>query len=178
MENEHIHKEPKLVRPVVNKILIIICLLILINFGLSVYLTYEYFFPSQQSFCAINAVFNCATVAESDYAIFIGIPVAVWGLCYYGLLFIGTLGVVLNFPFWKIHKKLRPGPVLNSMRFLSYFGILFSLYLTYAEAFVINVYCPLCLAQQFFIIVIAGLYIWAHKIINKGKEETKVCEFC
>ena len=178
MNQEHIHKEVTLVRPVVNKILTAVCALILVNLFLSVYLTYEFFYPSQESFCAINSVFNCATVAESEYAIFLGIPVAVWGLGFYGFLFTGTLGVVLNWPFWKIYKKFRPGPVLSAMRYLSYFGILFSLYLTYAEAFVINVYCPFCLAQQALIIVIAVLYIRAHKIINRGKEETKVCEFC
>lgn len=178
MKKNDMNNEPKLVRPLINKILVAACFLIFINILISAYSIYEFYYPSQESFCSINDVFNCATVAESDYAVFIGIPVAIWGLGFYSMLFIGTLGVVLNWPFWKIHKKLRPGTVLDFMRYFSYFGLLFSLYLTYAEAFVINVYCPLCLAQQALIILIAGLYIWANNIINKGKKETKVCEFC
>ena len=178
MEKKDIHNNPKLVRPVINKILLAACFLIFVNMLISAYSIYEFYYPSQESFCAINAVFNCATVAESDYAIFIGVPVAVWGALFYTGLFIGTLGVVLNWPFWRIYKKFRPGPVLDILRYFSYFGVLFSLYLTYAEAFVINVCCPLCLAQQALIIVIAGLYIWANSVINKGKKETKVCEFC
>jgi len=178
MGSEQKQHEPKLVRPKVNKILLAACLFVFINLVLAVYLAYEYYFPNPQSFCVINSVFNCQTVAESEYAVFIGVPVAIWGIGFYGLLLLGTLGVVFNWPFWKIYKKIRPGLVLNTMRYLSYFGILFSLYLTYAEAFVINVFCPFCLAQQVCIIVIAVLYICANSIINKGKETTHVCEFC
>jgi len=178
MKKENMHKEQKLVRPVVNRILLAVCILVFINILISAYSIYEFYNPSQESFCSINDTFNCATVAESDYAIFIGVPVAIWGALFYTGLFIGTLGVLLNWPFWKIYKKLRPGAVLDILRYFSFFGVLFSLYLTYAEAFVINVYCPLCLAQQALILVIAGLYVWVNAAINKGKKETKVCEFC
>ncbi|MBN1494175.1 vitamin K epoxide reductase family protein [Candidatus Peregrinibacteria bacterium] len=172
------NNNPKLVRPIVNKILIAASVFILINIILSAYLAYEFYFPNEQAFCEINAVWSCLTVAASEYAVFLGIPVAIWGVCFYTLLFVGTIGAVFNFPFWKIYKKLRPGAVLDIMRYLSYFGILFSLYLTYAEIFEINAYCPFCVTQQVLIIIIAALYIWAHKVINKGKKATQVCEFC
>ena len=169
---------PKLVRGYVNKILFAAGVFALINLILSCYLAYEYFFPDPKAYCEINAVWSCLTVAASSYAVFLGLPVSVWGIGFYGLLFLGTIGAVFNFPFWKIIKKLRPGVVLGILRYLSYFGILFSLYLTYAEIFEINAYCPFCVAQQIGIIIIAGLYIWANIVINKGKNETHVCEFC
>ena len=168
----------KLIRPKVNKILIAASVFIFINLVLALYLAYEFYFPNPNAYCEINSMFSCLTVAQSEYAIFAGLPVALWGIGFYGLMFLLTLGVVLNFPFFKIHKKLRPGLVLNAARYLSYFGFLFSLYLTYREIFDIGVYCPFCLAQQFFIILIVALYLWANRVINKGKEETNACEFC
>ena len=43
--------------------------------------------PSYHSFCAMSDTFNCQTVAESQYAVFAGMPIAAWGaLGYAGLL--------------------------------------------------------------------------------------------
>lgn len=170
--------ENKLVRPKVNKILYICAFFLLINLGLSVWLTYEFYAQNESSVCAINAVFDCLTVAQSEYAVLLGLPVAVWGVLFYSALLIGVLGVVWKVPFHKILKFLRPNTCLNLVRYSAYFGVLFSLYLTYVEAFVINVYCPFCLAQQFFILVIVALLIWANRVINSGLKENKVCEFC
>jgi len=41
---------------------------------------------SYRSFCAMSDAFNCETVAESRYAVFLGLPVAVWGALGYALL--------------------------------------------------------------------------------------------
>jgi uncharacterized membrane protein len=170
--------EKKLVRPKVTKILYIVSGLLFLNVLLSAYLAYEFYFPSDDSVCSINAVFDCQTVAETEYAVLFGVPVAIWGVLFYTGLFIGVFGVALKLPFHKIYKKFRPGVVLNIVRYFSYFGLLFSLYLTYIEAAVIYVFCPFCLTQQVFIIVVVGLLVWTNNIIKKGKEETKVCEFC
>ena len=37
--------------------------------------------PSYHSVCNLSAEVNCETVAQSPYAVFLGLPVAVWGLC-------------------------------------------------------------------------------------------------
>jgi len=170
--------EPKLVRPKVNKILYGAAAAIVINLGLSIWLTFEYYIQSENSVCSINAMFDCVTVAQSEYAVLFGVPVAVWGIIFYTGLLFGVLGVVWRIPFHKILKFLRPNFVLKLVRLAAYFGLLFSIYLTYIEAFELHVYCPFCLAQQAFIIVIVGLLIWANTVINSGLKETKVCEFC
>ena len=51
--------------------------------------------PGFHSFCAINDSFNCETVAESSYAVFLGLPVAVWGIL--GYLLMGLLAVLSRF---------------------------------------------------------------------------------
>ncbi len=170
--------DSKLVRPRVNKILYTCAVFVFINLGLAIWLTYEFFAQSDNSVCSINAVFDCVTVAQSEYSVLLGVPVAVLGSLFYFGLLVGILGVIWRFPFYKVLKFLRPNLVLNLVRYAAYFGLLFSLYLTYIEAFEIQVYCPFCLAQQVIIIVIVGLLIWANRIINSGLKETKVCEFC
>ena len=169
--------DEKLVRPKVNKILYLTSAFIIINIVLSIILALEFYSPGSGG-CSLNSVLDCTTVAQSKYAVLFGIPVAVWGIIFYSGLLVGTLGVVLRVPFHKIIKKLRPNTVLNIVRYFTYFGILFSLYLTYVEAFVLYVFCPYCIAQQVVVLIIAALHIWAHKVINHGLKETKVCEFC
>lgn len=170
--------KPKLVRPKVTKILYVASLLILINALIAGYLLYEFYTLNPEAFCSINETFDCLTVAQTEYAVMFGVPVAMWGLGFYVVLFIGTLGVALKWPFQKLHKRLRPGVILNVMRYLSYFGLLFSLYLTYVELFVIYTICPLCMVQQVLIIVVVLLFVWANTTVHKGLKETKVCEFC
>lgn len=170
--------ENKLVRPKVNKILYTVSVFLLINLILAIWLTYEFYAQSANSVCSINAMFDCVTVAQSDYAVLLGIPVAIWGILFYSSLLIGVLGVIWKIPFHKIIKFLRPNLCLDLVRYSAYFGLLFSLYLTYVEAFVINVFCPFCLAQQVFIIVIVILMIWVNRVINSGLKKNKVCEFC
>jgi uncharacterized membrane protein len=168
----------KLVRPFVTKLLYITSFLIFINVLISIYLTYQYYFPQEQAICNINSTFNCIEVSQTKYAVLFGVPVALFGILFYLGLFIASIGVALNIPFHKIYKKLRPQKVLDLARLAAYFGLLFSLYLTYVEFAIIYVFCIFCLIQQVLIIIIVILYIWINNVINKGKKETNICEFC
>jgi len=170
--------DSKLVRPKVNKILYTCAVFVFANFGIALWLIYEFYAQSENSVCSINAIFDCVTVAQSEYAVLFGVPVALLGTLFYLGLLVGILGVIWKFPFHKILKFLRPNMVLNLVRYAAYFGLLFSFYLTYIEAFKIEVYCPFCLAQQALIIVIVGLLIWANRVVNSGLKKSKVCEFC
>ncbi|MFC1599669.1 vitamin K epoxide reductase family protein [Patescibacteria group bacterium] len=170
--------DAKLVRPKVNKILYTCVAFVFANLGLAIWLTYEYYAQNENSVCSINAVFDCLTVAQSEYAVLLGLPVAVWGIMFYSALLVGVLGVIWRVPFHKVLKFLRPNFILKLVRMAAYFGLLFSLYLTYIEAFELHVYCPFCLAQQAIIIVVVALLIWANSIVSSGLKETKVCEFC
>ena len=174
----HNSDEPKLVRPKVNKLLGITTIIIVLNMFISAFLAWGYHFPPESSICSFNSTFDCIAGAQSGYGEIFGLSHGIFGLIFYTVLFVGVMGVIFNWPFWKIWKKLRPGLILDIVRWCSYMGLLFALYLTYVELTVIYKYCALCLLQQVLIIVIVGLLIAVNVIINKGKEETQVCEFC
>jgi uncharacterized membrane protein len=76
---------------------------------------------------------GCETVAQSSYSHLAGIPVSVFGICGYALLFVAALA---------------PG---DGARFagllLALAGFGFSAYLTYLELFVINAICQWCVAS-------------------------------
>ena len=55
--------------------------------------------PHYQSYCAMSERVNCETVAASDWAVFAGLPVAVWGLLAY--LAMGALAV------WGLLRRPR-----------------------------------------------------------------------
>jgi protein-disulfide isomerase/uncharacterized membrane protein len=54
--------------------------------------------PDYQSYCAMSERVNCETVAASGYAVYAGLPLAVWGLAAYGFLF--ALSV------WGLRRRL------------------------------------------------------------------------
>lgn len=170
--------DKKLVRPKVNKLLTILSVVIVLMLINALYLGSEFYNLNEGAACNISARFNCIEVAKTEYAVLFGVPVAVWGVLFNFGLLIGVLGIRFNWAFWKIYKGFRPNTVLAILRYFSYFGLLFSMYLTYIEAFEIYVFCPNCLLQQFGAIVMVVLLVWINNVINKGKNETKICEFC
>jgi protein-disulfide isomerase/uncharacterized membrane protein len=53
-----------------------------------------------QSFCAINEDFNCVTVANSEWSVFLGLPVALYGLEFYALALLGVL--LSSWGVWRV----------------------------------------------------------------------------
>jgi uncharacterized membrane protein len=96
------------------------------------------------------AVGSCETVQTSKWATFLGFPVAVWGVAYYvAVLAISLAGLT---PALAEHRRVSQ--VLVAMTGV---GLLFSLWLTYLELFVINAICQWCvisaiLAMALFVI--------------------------
>lgn len=87
------------------------------------------------SFCNINASFDCDVVNRSSYSELAGLPVALFGLLSYLLMF----GLAM------FHKRKPETPTL--LLFLSSAGLAFSLYLSYVEAEVLRTWCILCLVS-------------------------------
>jgi vitamin-K-epoxide reductase (warfarin-sensitive) len=115
-----------------KKWVIILCVLGILVAG---YLSYM-FYSDNHSICDINETFDCTSVHQSDYALFLGIPVAILGLVGYIL--------ILVFAMWKF----------DLVKWISLFGTLFSLRLTWAEFFVINKFCIFCIISQVIIMAI------------------------
>ncbi len=90
---------------------------------------------------------GCETVQSSRYAYFLGVPVAVWGVGeYLALLVVALLGVQ---PRWSGARW-----VALALFAISAVGVVFTAYLTYLEAAVINAWCRWCIASAVVITLI------------------------
>lgn len=80
---------------------------------------------------------GCDYVLFSDYAKFLGVPLAWWGMSFYFLLFVLTIFYYRfsNSFFWRL------------LAVLVLVGFLFSLYLLYVQLFKINSLCSYCLVS-------------------------------
>ena len=150
-------------KPKVYTLLKIIATLSLIAMGVTLWLTYIHYKPDASEFCHFTDRWNCDIVNKSEWSVvdpgFAEIPVAILGFGTYFILFLGSVGVLRKWNFQKIFSWLRSERVIDFMKYLAYMGFLFSLYLTYIEAFVLHTFCFFCVVQQMIILVIAGMFL-------------------
>jgi protein-disulfide isomerase/uncharacterized membrane protein len=96
--------------------------------------------PSYRSYCAISAEVNCDTVAESRYSVFLGVPVAAWGLLGYAA--VGVLALT-----GLRRRRLHPGWPAGALVVLATVAVLASVPLALISKLVIRSLCLLCLAS-------------------------------
>lgn len=126
------------------------------------YSFYEFYFVSADSFCNINLKFNCAAAIQGGYSDIFGIPVALFGIIGFGLIFICS---TLSIQGKNTHKFLLP---LTSIFLLSV------LYFAYLSAFVVGVWCPSCIISWTIIAVLFVLSLWLRRItINQNNNQSK-----
>jgi uncharacterized membrane protein len=107
----------------------------LVGLGLSIYLTNAHFNGAQDLFCSDSGLINCTKVTTSAQSYFLGIPVAVLGLCAYTVL------SVINSP-WGWHLK---NYWVHVGRFVLVVGSMcFVLWLLSAELLIIKNICLYC----------------------------------
>ncbi len=118
--------------------------LIIINLAgilVSAYLAFSHYRTytdiSYQSFCAISKAINCDTISQSTYAIFFGVPVAVWGIIGYVSMF-----TIICFSLNKKEESMR---VLSTLFVFAFIFSLISLYLGIISSVYINAYCIVCI---------------------------------
>jgi uncharacterized membrane protein len=86
------------------------------------------------------AVGSCETVQTSKWATFLGFPVGGWGVGYYvAVLAIALVGLTPRFA--------EAPSVSRLLAAVTTFGVLFSLWLTYLELFVIHAICMWCVGS-------------------------------
>jgi uncharacterized membrane protein len=86
------------------------------------------------------SVGSCETVQLSRWATFLGLPVAVWGLGYYALVF--TLALV------GTHERFADSRGLSlALALLTGWGLIFSAWLTWLELFAIHAICQWCVVS-------------------------------
>lgn len=119
--------------------------LIIIGFFDSAFLTYEHHTFSSIG-CPISPWINCLAVTSSKYSQIFGIPLALLGMIYYLFLF-----------FFLLRKE----KITSSLFLLTAsFGVLFSFYLIYIQAFLIGLFCLYCLLSAFVSFLIFGFSFW------------------
>lgn len=95
------------------------------------------------------SVGSCETVQLSRWATFLGLPVALWGVGYYALVFALTLV--------GIQERFADSRGLSiALVLLTGWGLIFSTWLTYLELFVINAICQWCVVSA---LLAAALFV-------------------
>jgi uncharacterized membrane protein len=142
-------------------------ILSLVGLGLSVYLTITHYTDTAPAGCPVNSTINCTKVTTSPESIIFGIfPVAVLGLAFYVFM------VAVNSP-WAWRANL---PVIRWSRLAGVItGIVFVLYLVYAELFKINAICEYCTGVHIITFILFGLvmYSTATRIGPAGKAASR-----
>lgn len=123
----------------------IIALLALAGVIVSAVSLQRHFAKSESKFCDFSRQFNCDVVNRSEYSTVAGIPVAGIGVAGYALL-------LLLATLWRDRTE-TPNRLLGA----AVAGLLFALYLTYVEAYLLMTWCILCLASLALIALITAL---------------------
>ena len=138
-----------------NSTLGIILALALIGFADATYLTLEHF---RGVIPPCSAVFGCEKVLTSSYSIIAGIPVSLLGMIYYAIVSIGIFLYLEK----KINTKMTSvsdGVRLRLTLLFTTFGLLFSVWFIFTQAFILHAYCLYCLGSAVTSIIIFCLAI-------------------
>src|SRR5262249_34468444 len=106
--------------------------------------------------CSINDVWDCGTVNHSQYAVFVGVPVAVIGMC--GYLLLAILGLL----------RLRWALLICALG-----GLAFSLYLTWVEWKILQVWCIYCVINVCTILLLTLLAL-IQALVQRGKSQPPI----
>lgn len=100
-------------------------------------------------------VTSCETVQTSRWSVFLGLPVATWGVGFYALMLALTLAGLQ--PRFADSRALARAVLL-----LAGWGVLFTAWLNYLEAFVIHAWCEWCLGSAAMIVAlfVLALFDW------------------
>ena len=122
----------------------LVALLALAGLFVALYLTLYKAGVIGQLTCSIG---SCETVNTSRWSTLLGLPVAAWGLGFYIVALV--IAVASTQDRWIDERG--PSVVLVA---LSGWGVLFSLWLTYLELFVINAICMWCVVSAVIVTLI------------------------
>jgi uncharacterized membrane protein len=131
---------------------IALALLDFIGLCIALYLSYVEL-RSEIPTCGV--IKGCATVATSEYSRIAGIPVAVFGVV------LSLTLMVLALAWWRTG---RPGLLLAHYA-LSMVGVIFEIYFTYLELFVISAVCVWCAAYGISLVArfLLSLVVWLRR---------------
>ena len=110
----------------------------------SIYLTLYKLGAIGELTCTVG---SCETVQTSQWATFLGLPVAAWGVGYY----LATLAVAIL----GLQERYADSSSLSLVQLaMSGWGVLFSGWLTWLELFVIDAICMWCVISAILVCII------------------------
>lgn len=140
-------------------LLMILLALLLVGFADSLYLTIDHF-RGTSVICTL--IEGCNVVLTSDYAVLFGVPLALLGALYYAAL---TLLVLL----FLLKRNQR---YLAVALWLVGFGFIFSLWLLYLQAAVLDAFCQFCLISTVTTTISAILILYLNRIYGTLNTES------
>jgi uncharacterized membrane protein/protein-disulfide isomerase len=145
-----------------------VAVLVLLGLGMSVYLSLSHYWNysdlDYQSFCAISESINCDTVSQSPYSILLGVPVPVWGVIGYALMYVLVVSA------WRPQAEGGRGWAL--MFWLALGFTLVSVALAVVSSLLIQSYCILCIATY----VVNLFTLWFAWLIRRRFSTTGLLE--
>jgi len=127
----------------VSRILLAISLLAVVGMALSAVSLKNHYSDDKTEYCDLGETFNCDLVNPSVYSHVGPVPVAAIGLIGYAALF--------------VLSRMRRRWAAALMLLGAVAGLAFALRLTYIEAYVLGVWCILCLSSLGTIVAITAL---------------------
>ena len=142
----------------------IVAALALAGIFISTYLTLYKLGMIGELSCTIG---SCETVNTSRWSVFLGLPVAAWGLFFYIDVFvIALVGTMPRFENEPLISVVLAGEAV--------IGVLFSAWLTYLELAVIHAICIWCVTSAAIVVAIALVSIAdLREIRGAGIEDTE-----
>jgi uncharacterized membrane protein len=133
--------------------------LALAGLGVSAYLTTAHFTESALAACAESGLANCISVTNSPQSYAFGIPVAVLGLAFY------LFAVAIMSPrAWR--TTIRKIHLLRMTSLAA--GIVFVLYLLYAQLVIIGAICLYCTSMDIITFALFALTMVTHWRLKQG----------
>ena len=130
-------------RAAVSRLLLAISLLAVLGMALSAVSLKNHYSGEKTEYCDLGETFNCDVVNRSIYSHIGPVPVAAIGLAGYAALLILS------------RTKSRAAAVLMVLGAVA--GLAFALHLSYVEAYLLGVWCILCISSQLTILAISVL---------------------
>ena len=114
----------------------VVASLSLAGLALATYLSVEHVTAGEAA-CVVSG--SCGDVTSSEYAVLLGVPVALIGVVGYGALLLGTLAYLgIDSP---------PNGLTYALLGMALLGESLTAYFVYTQAFRIHAYCVYCLAS-------------------------------
>lgn len=140
-------------------------LLGLVGLGASGYLTWEHYSTETTLSCPNQGGLNCEKVTSSEQSTLFGVPVALLGLAY----FVGMLIVVVP-PAWRMaDERVRRLFTLARLAAVGG-GVVYVLYLVYAELFLIESICIWCTVVHVVAFALFVVVTFGTAIVSSSKE--------